>query len=424
MPFDLLQAASDLIAVDTVSERGNAGIVPVVRGLAQACGLGLEVLPAAGSPKDANLLVSLPGAPRPEPLLFVTHTDTVPPGPLEAWTRTSPWKALADGDELVGLGSADVKVDLCAKLLALERLASRPLARGVHWLGTYGEEVGLLGAKAFVASGRLQPRAAVCGEPSSLHIVHAHKGYMVARVKLGQPKPAKPVVRRASFAGKAAHSSTPSLGENAIEKALHDPLAGAVTMRGGQGANSVPAECVVEYAEGEGTLPVTQMRRAVAAWLALMDRLEPRRDDRFEPKRAVGNVGWIDAADGRAELLLDGRLLPGHDPAFVMADYGASIRRLGGEVVFERDNPAVWTDPAGPLVSAAKRASESLGLPTLPETKATNTEAAAFAGSCEAIVFGAGPSRGNAHCPNERTLLPEVRKAVDWYERLAVELCS
>ncbi len=422
MPFDLIQAASDLIAADTVSSRGNLAVVPVVRGLAQACGLGLEVLPASG--EDANLLVSLPGAAHTaEPLLFVTHTDTVPPGPESAWTVTSPWKAKVEGDRLYGLGSADVKVDLCAKLLAMERLAGRPLARGVHWLGTYGEEVGLRGAKAFAASGRLSPRAVVCGEPSSLRVVHAHKGYLVARVWLGKPAPAAPAVRSEVFTGRAAHSSTPALGENAIEKALSARLDGVVSMRGGQGANSVPARCEVGFA-AESSLPVAAMRRAVAAWREVIETLTPRDDARFEPGRPVANVGWIEAAAGQAELLLDARLLPGHEPAAVMADYREAIGRLGGEVSFERDNPAVWTDPAGPLVSAARRTSEALGLPAEPETKATNTEAAAFAGRCEAIVFGPGESRGNAHCPNEHTSISQVLRAVDWYERLALELCA
>ncbi len=161
MPFDLIQAATDLVAADTVSSRGNLAIVPVVRELTRACGLSLEVLQERDG-KNANLLASCPGAPAAEPLLFVTHPATVPPGPPGAWTETSPWKAKVADDRLYGLGSADVKMDLCAKLLAMEKLRGRRLARGVQWLGTYGEEIGLLGAKAFVSYGRLAPLAAVC----------------------------------------------------------------------------------------------------------------------------------------------------------------------------------------------------------------------------------------------------------------------
>ena len=92
-------------------------------------------------------------------------------------------------------------------------------------------------------------------------------------------------------------------------------------------------------------------------------------------------------------------------------------------MVFARANPAVYPDPAGELCQAAMRASRRLKLDPRLQTKATNTEAAAFAGLAEAIVFGPGPSVGNAHCPNEHTLVPQLFKAIDWYEALIRELC-
>ena len=447
MPFDLLAAARDLVAADTVSGRGNLAIVPVVTGLAAQVGLPLEVLPETiAGIRHANLLVRLPGAPDREPLLLVTHTDTVDAGPTERWTATAPWTLRADGDHLYGLGSADVKLDVAAKLLALERVKGRPLARGVAFLGTFGEEIGLLGAKAFVRSGRLRPRAAVCGEPSDLHIVHAHKGYVVARVTLGANRGATAAARAVRFEGKAAHSATPALGVNAVEKALASPLDGAVFLRGGQGANSVPAFCEVgfgpEEAEGRSIgdaetdaggrssaaassrLPLDAIRRCATRWHALVAALAPPSDPRFSPSEAVSNLGFLDASSTGAEMLLDARLLPGHDPRALARAYEEEVHALGGTVSFERENPAVWTDPGGTLVSAACGVSRTLGLPDAPETKATNTEAAAFAGLCDAIVFGAGHSQGNAHCPNERTSLSQLLRAADWYERLILELCA
>lgn len=425
MPFDLLRAASDLIGVDTVSDHGNLPLVPVVARLCEQVGLTVEVSEhdAAGA-RHANLLMALPGASERDSLLLVTHTDTVPPGPLERWT-TSPWVARLDGDRLHGLGSADVKVDLCAKLLAAERWRGRTLRRGFFVLGTFGEEVGLLGAKAFVRSERLRPRYVVCGEPSELTLIHAHKGYLVARVKLGRPTAKVIPTATLRFEGRAAHSSTPERGENALEKALATPLDGAVAVRGGQGANSVPAHCEVDLGPRLGAgLPIAELRRAMESWHALIAAQSPLLDARFDPPGAVSNVGWLQASEGQAELLLDARLLPGHDPRAIAQAYAEAIAELSGTVAFERENPAVWTDPTGELCTAAQRASSALGLSTVPRTKATNTEAAAFAGGCEALVFGPGPSLGNAHCPNEHTSMAQVRIAIDWYERLIGELCS
>jgi acetylornithine deacetylase/succinyl-diaminopimelate desuccinylase-like protein len=439
MAFDLLQAAEALIAADTVSAHGNQAAVPLLRSLAAQVGLVTEVLPAPrDGERNTNLLFQPDGRrPRTVALLLLTHTDTVDPGPLAAWTVTPPFQARRDGDRLYGLGSADAKVDLLAKLIAADRFRDRTLAQGFCLLGTYGEEIGLLGAKEFVRSGRVRPRFVVCGEPSDLTIIHAHKGYLVARVELGPEADAAAVAGTAvsvsesrTYQGRAAHSSTPGLGENAIEKALRDPESFGLGKKpltpvfalGGQGANSVAASCELGFGEGLA-LPLAEARAVIDRWHSLIGALSPDRDDRFDPPRAASNVGFISGEHGQLTLLLDARLLPGHSPEAVAAAFEEEVRALGGRVRFERQNPAVYTDPRGELCRAAQAASGALGLPTALATKATNTEAAAFTGQAEAIVFGPGTSRGNAHCPNEHTSLAQLSKAVDWYERLIAHLC-
>jgi acetylornithine deacetylase/succinyl-diaminopimelate desuccinylase-like protein len=233
-------------------------------------------------------------------------------------------------------------------------------------------------------------------------------------------------VRSVGFEGRAAHSSVPALGENAIEKALGQSLEGAVAIRGGQGANSVPSACHVSLgADPQGAqLPLEHVRTAVGRWHSLIASLIPSRDDRFAPPEAVSNLGWIEGSGEGVELLLDARLLPGQAPEAVAQAFAEEVETLGGSVQFERQNPAVWTDPEGPLCRAAMRVSSELGLPTVPSTKATNTEAAAFTGTAEAIVFGPSASSGNAHCPNEHALISQLNRAVDWYDQLIGELCQ
>ncbi len=110
MPFDLIRAASALIAAPSSSDRGNLAVVPVVSQLAEQAGLSLEVIPSpVTGARDANLLVGLPGGTEREPLLLITHTDTVDSGPPDRWTVTAPLPSKIDGARLYGLGSADVK---------------------------------------------------------------------------------------------------------------------------------------------------------------------------------------------------------------------------------------------------------------------------------------------------------------------------
>ena len=185
---DLVAWAERFIATPSESRLGNAAIADVAGELLRELGLAadLESVHAGGATHHAVLCET--GAGSDAILLLVTHLDTVPPGDSAAWTATGgdPFRPTRDGDRLYGLGSADAKVDFVCKAhaLAAERGS---LTRGVRLVGTFGEEIGMLGARWLVESGLTRGATrALVGEPSELAIVHAHKGYAVyeARVRL------------------------------------------------------------------------------------------------------------------------------------------------------------------------------------------------------------------------------------------------
>src|SRR5205085_11288622 len=150
-------------------------------------------------------------------VLLVTHLDTVPAGP--GW-ETDPWTLTEKDGFLYGLGVADVKLDALCKAEAVRRLRGRACARPFWLLGTFGEEVGLRGARHFAESDlfeEIRPRQVLCGEPSKLELISAHKGYVVVRCTIADDRArlvstAGPGIEELTFAGKAAHSSTPHLG--------------------------------------------------------------------------------------------------------------------------------------------------------------------------------------------------------------------
>ena len=486
LPAGFFETARALIRADTSPGRGTRAAAGLLAPLYEAAGL--PVRRQEDEPGEINLLAGPGGAGRgaadasPVPAaggaLLVTHLDTVPAGPPDRWTETGgdPWALTARDGTLFGLGCADVKLDALCKIEAARRLRGRKLARPFWLLGTCGEEVGLRGARRFAASAlfqEIQPRFVLCGEPSELKLITAHKGYAVVRCTVTDSKArvvvsAGPGVERLAFAGKAAHSSTPHLGKNAIRGALAwarsagTPLLSAA---GGTSANVVPASCVLEVPAPRDSgdpapdevrfLPAAPPRpnlwRAVVTagaledlWLGLLRDLPPREDPRFDPPGAVGGLNVLEsegeAAAGEvygraaAHATLDARLLPEHDPDALLRAFEEKaqewVRGLGGgelslRVEVTRNAGGMSLDGGAELVASIGRVLSRSGLDPAPRAKPTSTEAGVFARrGCQAVVIGPGRSTGNAHTPNERIETAQLERAIEVYEQILLELCS
>ena len=216
-------------------------------------------------------------------LLFEVHQDTVP---VDGMT-IEPWNPVIRDRRLYGRGSCDVKGGMAAMLGALVRLAETRKSRletcpTVIMACTVNEENGFTGATGLCRfwsdlDSPLIPRrpdAALVAEPTSLGIVVAHKG----------------VVRwRCHTHGRAAHSSQPEQGDNAIYRmaavvaaleryacevlptqAEHrlcgHPTLSVGTIAGGTGVNLVPRQATIEIDRrlAPGEQPAQAYQQAIA----------------------------------------------------------------------------------------------------------------------------------------------------------------
>jgi len=453
--MELLALSRELIRANTISSAGTSAAVDVLRPLYQAAGMRVTVQETRqGEARQQNLLGTYAGE-DPRGLLLVTHLDTVDPGPPELWTETDgdPFALAQKGDRIFGLGAADTKLDALCKLFAARELHGKRLRRSLQLLGTYEEEVGAKGARHFIATPEFQARFVACSEPSELTIIRAHKGYAVVQVGLEAapgPELSGPFESR-TFEGRSAHSSTPHLGINAIERAL-DALGGRafVELQGGTVANKVPARCTViaprtsfsELSNREGAEPKISdradasalgelSRRSFALWKAVVLSQQPQANVSFDPPGAVVNWGAAQISSSRASLTFDCRLLPGHHPDRLVESFERGMHSLASSmgsrarVAVDRASPAMELKEPSELLTAARAACREVGLDDAPKAKPTNTEAGVFdAAGAESIVFGPGRSTGNAHCPNEHNLYSQLEKAIQFYRTLIARICE
>lgn len=249
---EVIGLLSDLVRIPSVNPQmgGAEGEQAIAGYLTERLrGLGLTPNVTEVQPGRPNVLATIPGAAGGPHLLFEAHMDTVPP----SHGQDEPFGPRLRSNRLYGRGSCDTKASVAAMFLALASvLPARERRVAVSVAFTMGEEFGHLGAKHLVASG-FRCDAAVVGEPTGLDVVPAHKG--ILRWKM-------------VTTGRAAHSSNPEEGCNAILKmaavvrALEEkliprlrrrrhPVLGPPTLsvgriEGGLQVNVVPDRCMVE----------------------------------------------------------------------------------------------------------------------------------------------------------------------------------
>ena len=271
MTLDLVQTLSDLVAIPSVNPMGRPldgpefyeeRVTDYLQRLFTSWNLPWQR--QFVEPRRENIIARLDGNPSPadggQVILLEAHQDTVP---VDGMT-IEPWNPQVRDGRLYGRGACDIKGGMTAMLGALARLVEeRPARRPTVVMAcTVNEEYGYSGAselhKLWEAGANSvvprRPDAAIVAEPTDLQVVVAHKGAVRWRCRTH---------------GRAAHSSQPERGDNAVYKmarvlAALEEFAAQVgkavpehrlcgratlsvgTIQGGLSVNTVPDVCTIE----------------------------------------------------------------------------------------------------------------------------------------------------------------------------------
>jgi len=329
-------------------------------------GAGAQVELREVEPGRSNLLVKIPG--EGEPLLFMGHLDTVPPG--SGW-NTDPFTPCWKGSKVVGLGSCDMKGGVAAIVLALLTILNeKGRRRREAWaVFTVGEEVNSLGAYKAVEDWLLGKsfRLLVVPEPTSLAMGIAEKGVLWLRFALR---------------GEGGHASM-AQGRRALEDGCRLAL-DVVTM--------VRSSSHHHPLLGEATAEITQF-----------------------------HGGWkTNVIPSEASLDLDIRLVPGFDPSFLLEKVSTLLkeRDLDCKVEVLNNRPpveSVYSEALDAFASAAKevlgKEVEQVGLPYYSDVSAVVPRI-----DVPFVLFGPGDPC-MAHTPGEWVDVEEVIRVAKVFER-------
>jgi acetylornithine deacetylase len=384
MLLDVTQTLSDLVSLPSVNPMGRAvegpeyfeyRVTDYLEGLFQK--LGLPYQRQTVEPKRDNIVARLDGQRSPSEggqlVMFEAHQDTVPVTGM----TIDPWTPVVRDGRMYGRGACDIKGGMAAMLAAVARLAAERPAElpTIVMACTVNEEHGYTGATALTQlwsqAGSIVPRqpdVAVVAEPTELQVVVAHKG----------------VVRwRCNTHGRAAHSSQPQLGVNAIFKMSR----------------------VLDALE--------RYQKDVVGTLGEHPRCG-------HPTLSVGIINGglsVNTVPDRCTIEIDRRLIPGEDPQLAyrqVVDYVAS--ETGSDPAIEHEQPFMTgfgladrdnLKLAAHMVAAAK----SAGIAAQPTGVPYGTDAAAIAAAgVPSIVFGPG-SIDEAHTADEWLSLDQLALA-------------
>jgi succinyl-diaminopimelate desuccinylase len=212
------------------------------------------------------LVAEVGSAPPGSPCVVLhAHLDVVPGHPGQFEPRI-------EGDRLVGRGAYDMKGGLAAMMCALKDVEQqdRVRVRMVCVPDEESEELDERSTDDFVRRG-LGGDFAITGEPTDLHIGVEAKGVLAMRIEVH---------------GRAAHSSTPWLGDNAVLKAIDvfraieslpfsresselfdRPSINLGRIQGGDALNKVPDQCMmavdIRYLPGQDSEEILSQVRQI-----------------------------------------------------------------------------------------------------------------------------------------------------------------
>lgn len=374
---ELLEMIERLISIPSVSstqadiDTSNQPVIDCLANWLNDLGFQTKVIPSSRG--KANLVAWIGEGE--EGLVLSGHTDTV--NYDQTGWNTDPFKAKKVGENLYGLGTADMKSFLAIAIEAAKEFKNKKLKQRLTIVATADEESTMQGARTLVKNNQKLGRYCIIGEPTDSTPVHQHKGVFMEAIALH---------------GRAGHSSNPDLGNNALEgmRAVLNDL------------HQFKQELAAKYINHDFLVPIPTL-----------------------------NLGHIHGGDNpnricaECELHIDLRPLPGMQIDALRDELHERISKITGALGLQctftalfDGIPAFATPIGSKIVQLAIRYTGKSA-----QTAAFATEGPFFKSlGIETVVLGPG-SINQAHQPNEYIALPSIGPTIELLQKMIHSIC-
>ncbi len=448
--MNFIETCRKLISLDSSPTSSTVELVDYLAKLATDAGLDVEIMhEIQNGITQANIIVRIEKLKAGDnEFLLQTHLDTVDPGSFSLWKKNdfNPYDAVIEDSKIYGLGAAEIKLDFLCKLNVLKKLKDKKFTSLKPVLvGTFGEETGMQGALRLIRKNKINAKYALVGEASDLQIIQAAKGFAVVEIripiseeernyKISRNQAESATTQTKIFSGKSSHSSTPHMGDNAIQNMLEflqkmPENMVLVEADGGTRFNMIPSQAMVELemVSHVKNLCLVKLNKIYRILKEVESDMKHFQDQDFEPHFSTLSVGLIRTSED--SLLLGGscRILPN----ITQEQYEAWMTKIqkvceecGAQFRVTDYKRPFRTNENSVLVKTAQSILEKMGMSSKCKTLASTNEASLFTRlNIECICIGAGVREGNVHTPQEHVKLEDLEKATHFYEQMVERFC-
>lgn len=449
--FPFVEICRKLISFDSTPQGSTVEVVEYLAELARKLNLSVEIQnEIQNGMAQANIIIRAePFSPGDQEFLLQAHLDTVDPVSFALWKKNAfnPFDAAIEDDKIYGLGAAEVKLDFLCKLKALAELAKSKKFGSLKpvLVGTFGEESGMQGALKLIRKNKINARYALIGEPSNLELINSGKGFATVEIDIpiGEDEKKYKHVKQTSeststqtkvFSGKAAHSSTPHLGESAALK-LFEYLSKMpdnvviIEIDAGTRVNMIPNQAMVEL-DVAASLPEPTIKK-INFLYQMMRNVESQMrdviDPAFQPPHSTLTIGILRTFEDKIRIGGSCRILPNvkqDDYEKWMSMIQEACAKVGAEFRMQDYKRPFRTQENSAFVKAAQSELQKLGLNSECRSLASTNEASLFSRiGVECLCLGAGLREGNVHTANEHVKIKDLEIATHFYQKMIERFC-